>query len=93
VHITVSGTWTLKMTHELGPDGMEIPEELRDFNLGSLVAGINTGDPEEWEPFTVGRDYRFTAQQSGKLMLGMWDSEHSDNQGKLEVTIEGTFEK
>jgi hypothetical protein len=45
------------------------------------------------KPFLVGSQYEFTAEKPGKLMLGMWDNKHSDNAGKLDVTIRGTFEK
>jgi hypothetical protein len=93
IRIVVTGTWTLNLSHELGPDGMEIPEELRDFDLGALVGGVDTGNPDDWDPFAVGKELTFTADQTGRLMLGMWDSEHDDNQGKLHVTIEGTFKK
>ena len=43
--------------------------------------------------FLVGSQYEFTAEKPGRLMLGMWDSKHSDNAGKLDVVIRGTFEK
>jgi hypothetical protein len=93
VHITVTGTWTLNISHTLGPKGMEIPEELRGFNLGSLVGGVDTGNPEEFKPVLIGGDYEFIAEQTGQLVLGMWDSDHQDNSGKLSVTIQGTFRK
>jgi len=93
IRLTVEGTWTLNMSYALGPDGMVIPEELRDYNLGALVAGIDTGDPEEFEPFLVGSELEFTADREGALVLGMWDDNHSDNAGRLRVNISGTFEK
>jgi hypothetical protein len=93
VHITVAGTWTLNISHTLGPNGMEIAEELRGFNLGSLVGGVDTGNPEEFKPILIGADYEFVAEQPGQLVLGMWDSDHQDNAGKLSVTIQGTFRK
>lgn len=93
VRISVEGAWTLNISHSLGPEGMVIPEELWGFNLGSLVAAIDTGDPEEFKPFLVGSETEFTADREGDLVLGMWDSVHSDNAGKLHVNISGTFEK
>jgi hypothetical protein len=93
LHISVEGSWTLNISHSLGPNGMEIPEELRGFNLGSLVGGVDTGNPEEFKPFLIGGDFEFVAEEQGQLVLGMWDSEHQDNAGKLSVTIQGTFRK
>jgi len=93
IRLAVEGTWTLNVSYTLGPDGMVIPEELRDYNLGALVAGIDTGNPEEFEPFLVGSELEFTADREGALVLGMWDDNHSDNAGRLRVNISGTFEK
>lgn len=93
IRLAVEGTWTLNISYTLGPDGMVIPEELRDYNLGALVAGIDTGDPEEFQPFLVGSELEFTADREGALVLGMWDDNHSDNAGRLRVNISGTFDK
>ncbi len=94
VAIEANGIWTFRMSNDLGPDGMEIPEELRDFNLGSLIGMINTGgDPKEMKPFLVGSSIEFTPEKGGRLFLRMYDSDPSDNAGKLNVEIHGTFEK
>jgi hypothetical protein len=97
VLIEASGIWTFRMSNELGPDGMEIPEELRDFNLGSLIGMIgnaNAGDGKNGpKPFLIGSSVEFTPEQAGRLFLRMYDSDPSDNQGKLNVEIRGTFEK
>jgi len=93
VRIKANGEWTFRMVHKISADGMEIPEELRDFRLGSLVGMIAGGDPKEVKPFMIGSQYEFTPERSGQLMLRMYDSDPSDNAGKLEVEITGTFEK
>jgi len=92
VIIEAKGTWTFKMSHQLGPDGIEIPKELRDFNLGALVGVIVTSpDPKDFKPFHIGERKEFTAERTGRLMLRMYDSDPSDNQGQLTVQVQSTF--
>jgi hypothetical protein len=94
VIIQAEGSWTFKMTHTVSPDGVEIPKELRDFNLGALVAVIVTSnDPKEFKPFLVGAHKEFTAEQTGRLMLRMYDSDPSDNNGQVSVMVQSTFAK
>lgn len=94
ITIHAEGSWTFRMEHELGADGMKIPDELRDFDLGSLVGMIHTGqDPKDVKPFFVGKDAEFTPEQSGRLFLFMWDTDWKDNAGRLNVEIRGTFNK
>lgn len=93
VRIKATGEWTFRMVHKLSADGMEIPEELRDFKLGALVGMIAGGDPKDVKPFAIGANYEFTPDRSGQLMLRMYDSDPSDNAGKLSVEITGTFAK
>lgn len=93
VLIESAGTWTFKMIREMGPDGVKIPEELRDFNLGSLIAVVAGAKPDEAKPFFVGSKLEFVAQEPGRLLLRMYDSDVSDNTGKLSVEIHGTFDK
>lgn len=92
VTIRAAGTWTFNLSRELGPDGMEIPEELRDYNLGTLIAVINTGNTEELEPFVVGEGKSFTADRSGRLYFRMYDIDPRDNEGSIRVEITGTFD-
>jgi hypothetical protein len=92
--IHAEGTWTFKIEQVLSADGMEIPKDLRDFNLGCLVGKIITsGDTGENKPFMVGKDVEFTPEKSGRLFLRMYDSDPSDNKGFLSVELNGTFEK
>ncbi len=93
ITIRAAGSWTFTLKKELDPDGIEIPKELRDFPLGSLVAIIQTGDGEESKPFVVGSEKSFDAKHTGLLMLRMYDIDPSDNDGVLKVQITGTFKK
>jgi hypothetical protein len=91
VIITAEGEWKFKMNYDLDADGVEIPKELQDFNLGSLVGMIRTANPKNDKPFLVGARKEFTADKTGQLFLRMYDSDLTDNSGKLTVTITGTF--
>jgi hypothetical protein len=94
VIIEAKGTWTFKMSHQPGPEGLEIPKELRDFNLGALIGVIVTGpDPKEFKPFLIGERKEFTADKSGRLMLRMYDIDPTDNQGQINVQVQSTFAK
>jgi hypothetical protein len=95
ISIHAEGTWTFKMSYQLGPEGMEIPEELKDIHLGSLVGTIfkEGSDPKAVKPFYIGKDATFEAEQSGRLLLKMHDSDPSDNSGRLNVVVKGTFER
>jgi tetratricopeptide (TPR) repeat protein len=91
--IRAEGTWNFRLAAQLGPDGMAIPKELRDFNLGALVGMIVAEDPAKAKPFFVGSEFEMVAEEHGRLWLRMYDADPSDNSGKLSVTIEGTFER
>ena len=93
VAIEVSGNWTFRMSETVDPDGKELPEELREFNLGSLIGMVQTPGDKEPKPFLVGKGTEITPEKSGRLLLRMYDSDPSDNAGKLSVEIHGTFEK
>jgi hypothetical protein len=95
ISIHAEGTWTFKLAFQLGPAGIEIPERLRDFNLGSLVGVVTASDPnaKDAKPFLVGNAAQFTAEENGRLYLRMFDSEVEDNTGDLSVEITGTFGK
>jgi hypothetical protein len=95
ISIKATGSWSMKMAYTLPPDGIEIPEELRNFPLGALVGAIvepNT-PPDEMKPFLVGSSKSFDSPKKGRLLLRIYDSDPEDNTGKLSVTIEGTFAK
>jgi hypothetical protein len=92
--IRADGTWTFRMEQELDGDGMEIPEDLRDFNLGCLVGKIVVaGDAEDSKPFMIGKEKEITPEKPGRLFLRMYDYNPTDNKGLLRVELQGTFEK
>ena len=93
ITIRATGVWTFHLTRKLGPDGMPIPEQLRDYNLGCLIGMIETGNPKEMKPFVVGSQKSFLAEQTGQLLLRMYDDQPADNEGTLRVQVMGTFEK
>jgi len=94
VSVKSSGIWTMKMTYNLPPDGIEIPKELRDYPLGALVGKIGTSPTdEEGKVFLIGSSTSIIADRDGRLFLRMYDSDPEDNIGKLTVSIEGTFKK
>jgi hypothetical protein len=95
ISIKATGTWSLKMSYTLPPDGIEIPEELRNFPLGALVGAIAEpgSTPEDLKPFLVGTSKSMEPEKSGRLLLRIYDSDPEDNTGKLSVLIEGTFTK
>lgn len=93
VVLKATGAWTFKMSHVLSAEGVPIPDELRDFNLGSLVGIVVDGDPKDAKPFLVGNGTEFVSEVAGRLYLRMYDTDVSDNSGKLKVEITGTFDK
>jgi hypothetical protein len=92
--VRAEGTWTFAMKKDLEADGMEIPEDLKDFNLGCLVGKIvGAGDTEDSKPFMIGKEVELTPEKPGRLWLRMYDYDPTDNKGVLSVEIQGTFEK
>ncbi|HET6880356.1 MAG TPA: hypothetical protein VFI31_09385 [Pirellulales bacterium] len=92
--IHAEGTWTFAMKQDLDADGMEIPKDLKDFNLGCLVGKIvSVGDTEDSKPFMIGKEVELTPEKPGRLWMRMYDYDPSDNKGLLNVEIQGTFEK
>jgi hypothetical protein len=70
-----------------GPEGLSKPSEdsqVRGFEKkghGMLIGAV--GDTR----FTVGRERRFIAPSSGPLLLGVNDSDASNNKGEYEVAV------
>lgn len=91
VTIRATGKWRFNLSVELGPDGIQIPKELRDFNLGCLVGYVETGVESDSKPFFVGTNHSFVPGTRGRLLLRMYDTEPADNDGALKVEIRGTF--
>jgi hypothetical protein len=95
IRITATGKWTFNLSHELGPTGMQIPKELREYDLGALLGVVfSPGQKkEDLKPFVIGDNFEFVAEGPGRLMLQMHDTDLSDNTGRLSVEIQGTFDK
>lgn len=93
IAIRASGTWTFTHTSRTTAEGIPIPEELRDFNLGCLVGVIDTGDPNDYRPFVIGAGTQFTAEKAGKLLVRMYDVDPADNEGSLKMEFLGTFDQ
>lgn len=93
ISILSKGTWTFTLKRELDTNGMAIPKELKDFNLGCLVGVIDAGDGETPKPFVVGTKKELIPKTSGVLYLQMYDVDVSDNEGEIDVQITGTFER
>ena len=90
--LAATGEWTFNMSHQLGPEGMEIPKVLKDFKLGSLIGMIPDPDAKTQKPFYIGPAKEFVADQSGPLLVRMHDTDPSDNRGSLTLEIVGRFD-
>lgn len=93
ISIFAQGSWTFTLKRQLDPNGMAIPKELKDFNLGCLVGVIDSGNGEKPKPFVIGAQKEFVPRESGLLYLQMYDVDVSDNEGEIDVQITGTFER
>jgi hypothetical protein len=97
VHVEVKGTW--KVVYETGPKGIEIPDEFRPpdnrIKLGTLIGVIANSPAEltEEKPFVLEDGKDFIAKKTGRLFLRMFDVDPSDNEGKLYVLIQSSFNK
>lgn len=90
--ITATGTWTFTLKATVGPQGLKIPEELREFDPGCLVGMIVGIDGERTKPFMVGTEKQMLAPKTGRLFLQMYDNDVRDNEGELTIDIRGTFQ-
>ncbi len=91
--LAASGTWTLNMSHEVGPDGLdEMPKAIKDFRFGSLVGRIDDPDAKEPKFFMIGSGKEVRFDQSGPLSVRIHDTDPSDNLGSLRLEITGRFD-
>ena len=103
VVIEAKGDWVFVMRRSVSPEGLEMPDDMKKFPLGSLI-GVIEGDEsatktdgkqrrkegDAGRPFLVGSQKVFDkAPATGMLFLKMHDTEPADNQGQLTVTISG----
>jgi len=93
IAIRAAGTWTYTLEADLNAEGMSIPEELKDFNLGCLIGAVDTGNREDFKPFVIGAEKSFVAEKPGKLYVRMYDIEPKDNDGFLKLEFMGSFDK
>jgi hypothetical protein len=106
LRFTATGSWTCKVSQEVGPDGLQISEELKGLNIGSLVGAIisnekdkpgdksNRGDKKEEHkltPFAIGKELEMVPSVNGRLVVRIYDLQTADNSGKLKLEITGTF--
>ncbi len=100
VSIEAQGNWVFKMSRPVGPDGLEMPDDMKKFPLGSLIGIIEVDEnapkkegkreKDGGRPFLVGAQKVFdSAPATGFLYLKMHDTDETDNQGQLSVTISG----
>ncbi len=103
--IEAKGDWIFTMRRSVSADGLEIPDEMKKFPLGSLIGVIDVDDSapkkesregkkerDGGRPFLIGTEKNFDrAPATGMLFLKIHDTEEADNQGQLTVTIQGQF--
>ena len=103
--IQAEGEWVFVMRRSVSAEGLEIPDEMKKYPLGSLIGAIEVEEPapiappakkggrrddDPRRPFLVGAQRVFDrAPGSGMLYLKMHDTDESDNQGQITVTISG----
>ena len=103
VVIEAKGDWLFVMRRTVGPEGLEIPDDMKKFPLGSLIGAIDVDENapkkdtkdgkkerDANRPFLIGSQKVFDkAPATGMLFLKIHDTEESDNQGQMTVTISG----
>ena len=91
ISFRVEGMWLL--VHESDADGLEIPREIRDYKLGSLIGVVaKSATPDkDTVPFTIGTQKQMNVPYSGRLLLKMHDVNNEDNRGQVRVEITGNF--
>jgi hypothetical protein len=79
--------------YEGDADGLEIPREVQDYRLGSLI-GVISDSPmpgANAKPFTIGKSSELTAPEGGKLFLKMHAKDNEACRGTMDVEISGNF--
>lgn len=85
------GEWIF--VHIGDPNGFEIPREMRDYKLGSLIGVVakSAVPDKDTVPFSIGAQRQMNAPQTGRLLLKMHDIFNDDNRGSIRVEISGNF--
>ena len=79
------------MSIRVSPDGIKIPDELKEYNMGCLIGVIRAPGDKEFNPFVIGRESKFVAEKDGRLFLRMYDVSPQDNEGQLDVEVRGSY--
>lgn len=85
------GEWMF--AHIGDANGLEIPREMRDYRLGSLIGVVakSAVPDKDTVPFTIGTQKQMGMPQTGRLLLKMHDIYNDDNRGSIRVEITGNF--
>lgn len=85
------GEWIF--VHIGDPNGFEIPREMRDYKLGSLIGVVakSAVPDKDTVPFSIGAQRQLNAPQTGRLLLKMHDIFNDDNRGSIRVEVTGNF--
>ncbi|PQO44561.1 tetratricopeptide repeat protein [Blastopirellula marina] len=85
------GEWIF--VHIGDPNGFEIPREMRNYKLGSLIGVVakSAVPDKDTVPFSIGAQRQMNAPQTGRLLLKMHDIFNDDNRGSIRVEISGNF--
>lgn len=85
------GEWMF--AHIGDANGLEIPREMRDYRLGSLIGVVakSAVPDKDTVPFTIGAQKQMNMPQTGRLLLKMHDVYNDDNRGSIRVEITGNF--
>ncbi|PQO33872.1 tetratricopeptide repeat protein [Blastopirellula marina] len=85
------GEWIF--VHIGDANGLDIPREMRDYRLGSLIGVVaKSAVPDnDTKPFTIGAQKQMNMPESGRLLLKMHDVFNDDNRGSIRVEITGNF--
>lgn len=90
VLVRAIGKWTFNLSIPVGPEGVQIPKELREYNMGCLIGLLRSANGDT-ESFVVGAEKTIRVTQPSKLYLKMYDTKVDDNEGELKVEVRGTF--
>lgn len=89
--IKTEGKWLF--AYESDGDGLEIPREIQEYKLGSLIGVIvDTPMPgPNAKPFTIGKSSEMSAPEGGRLFLKMHAINNDDCRGTMHVEVNGNF--
>ncbi|MEX0794265.1 MAG: hypothetical protein WD045_14110 [Pirellulaceae bacterium] len=91
VNFKTEGKWLF--AYESDGDGFEIPREMQEFQLGSLIGVIvDTPMPgPNAKPFAIGKSSEMSAPEGGRLFLKMHATNNEGCRGTMDVEVSGNF--